>query len=311
MKNSILITATVLLSNTIISQDMLVTGDSTRLKARVLEISQDAIRYKLLENEGPTYVISKSNVAYVVYQNGTSERFKPKADESALNKYNLDGSVPLKDFTRKPKEKKNEDLYKGRNYLGFNHLALLNSSISFSYMRDLPNEKMVLHIPFSIGTGKPDLTNGVYNGPYTATGSNTTYNIMRYQVGLGLLFSPTFGEKVNFLIGPSLNFAQYDMSTKTVYPIGSYYYGPVPTEEFQNDFILFRQTYGGTIGFLFRITSKLNMTMMANLGMKKDSYSEKDPYGIEYINSKTEYKRQANANVLPYANFSWTLGYRF
>lgn len=311
MKNSVLISAVFLICETALAQDVLVTSDSTRLKTRVLEIQQDAIRFKLLDNEGPTYVINKSTVAYIVYQNGTLERFKAKTDESSSDKYNLDGSAPVKEYRRIPKERKdNAHLYKGRNYIGFNHLALLNSNISFSYMRDLPDEKMILHIPFSIGTGKPDLTNGVYNGPYLATGSTTTYNIMRYQIGAGLLFSPSFGDKVNFMIGPSFNFAQYDMSTKTIYNTGSYY-APVANEEFKNDFILYRQMYGGTLGFLFRITQRLNMTMMASIGMKKDAYNEKDPFGIDYVNSKTQYQRQANTNVLPYANFSWTLGYRF
>lgn len=265
--------------------------------------------------EGPTYIISKSNVAYINYKNGTSDRFATERPSNDLNKYNLDGSVSTcpNQYYRIPYHKKDfSHLYKGKNYIGFNHLALLNSNISFTYMRDLSKEKAILTIPVSFGIDKPDITNNMYNGGYLNYGSKNTYNVMNYQVGVGLLFSPSFGQKVNFLIGPSLSFAQFDISTKTTYMVPSTTQTNTPIKgEFKNDFTLYRQFYGGTIGFLFRMSEKLNMTLTANLGCKKDSYSEKDPFGIEYVNSQGGWSREANANVLPYANLSWTIGYRF
>ncbi|HRD37195.1 MAG TPA: hypothetical protein PLC65_01075 [Bacteroidia bacterium] len=53
------------------------------------------------------------------------------------------------------------------------------------------------------------------------------------------------------------------------------------------------------------------MTALANIGCKKDVYNESDPFGIEYVNKMTGSGFVRNANVLPYANFSWTIGYRF
>lgn len=305
------------------SQDILVTNDSTRYQTVVTEIQPSAIKYTLVKNnEGPSYVIAKTNVAYIIFKNGVTERYNYlRQPENNLSKYNLDGSQPtgfngyygVNPNPRIPHRPENtEHLYKRKNYLGLNHLALLNSNISFTYMRDIAKERMILQIPVSIGIDKPDMTNNAYNGNYLNYGSKNTYNLMNYQVGLGLLFTPSFGQRVNFLIGPSFSFSQYSMSTKTSYMITPPTSSTTATYgEFKNDFELYRQFYGATIGFMFRMSEKLNMTVTANVGCKKDSYNEKDPYGINFVNGQTNYQREANPNVLPYANFSWTIGYRF
>ncbi len=298
------------------AQDLLVTTDSSRLQTVVLEIQTGTIKYNLVKNNGgPAYVIARSSVAYINYKNGTTERFTDRKPEPDLAKYNLDGSKPLEihEYYRIPKyNADNEKLYKRKNYIGLNHLALLNSNISLTYMRDIKSEKIILQIPVSIGFDKPDMTNSTYNGSYLYNGSKNTYNKMDYQVGMALLFTPSFGQKVNFLIGPSLSFSQYDMSTKTTYMVASTTQtNTFITSEFQNDFTLLRQFYGGTLGFLFRMSEKINMSLTANIGCKKDSYSEKDPFGIEYVNKQTGRGRDANTNVLPYTNVSWTIGYRF
>ncbi len=297
------------------AQDLLVTNDSSRLQTVIVEIQPTTIKYSLVKNNGgPTYVISKSNVAYIIFNNGTSERYTKKP-ETEFNVYNLDGSTTgyHREYYRIPRHNKDlEHLYKRKNYLGFNHLALLNSNVSFTYMRDFVKERMILHVPISVGIGKPDITNSMYRGSFRNNNTVNIYNIMKYQAGLGLLFSPSFGQSVNFLIGPSFSFAQYDMSTKTRFGVvdTTQTYG-IRHEDFKNDFTLFRLQCGGTLGFLFRISAKLNMSVTANLGFKKDSYSEKDPYGIEYINTKSKHELQEPTNVLPYANFAWSIGYRF
>lgn len=298
------------------SQDLLVTNDSSRLQTVVLEIQTNAIKYNLVKNNGgPSYVIAKSNVAYIIFKNGTSERFTKK-QETDFSVYNLDGSTTpsnMREYYRIPRHNKDlEHLYKRKNYLGFNHLALLNSNVSFTYMRDFAKEKMILHIPVSVGIGKPDITNSMYKGAFRNNNTDNTFNIMKYQTGLGLLFTPSFNQEVNFLIGPSFSFAQYDMSTKTTFGVTdtTQTYN-IRYEDFRNDFTLFRLQCGGSLGFLIRITEKINMSIIANLGLKKDSYSEKDPFGIEYINSKSRNQLQTPSNVLPYANFAWSIGYRF
>ncbi len=318
-----LIIAGIALIKAVKSQDVLVAIDSTRIQTLIQEVQQQNIKYKLAKNpDGPTYLISKAHVAYINYSNGTSDRFTNRATEN-LSKYDLDSqptdfnvyhSVPANIRSpRIPRRPENpEHLYKRKNYIGINHLTFLNSNISLTYMRDIVKEKIILHVPVSFGIDKPDITNNVYNGGYLNYGSKNTYNLMNYQVGAGILFTPNFGQRVNFLIGPSFSFSQFSMSTKTSYMITPPTMSTSATfGEFKNDFDMFRQFYGATIGFMFRMSEKLNMTLTANVGCKKDSYSEKDPFGIQYLNGQTNWQREAPANVLPYANFSWTIGYRF
>lgn len=292
------------------SQDLLVTNDSIRIKTVVLEIQANSIKYNLFKSSGgPSYVMARNNVAYIKYANGTTERFTdPK--EKELGKYNLDGGQSnMSNYYRVPPRSRNYDhLYKRRGYLGFNHLGLVNSNVSLSYMLDCKKNHFILHIPFAIGIGKPEVTNAMYSG--NMQGVRNTYNTMNYQIGAGLLFSPSFEQPVNFLIGPSSSFAQYDVSTENIQTIHNGL-GNYTNIKFTNDFVLFRQQYGGSIGFLFRMSERINMSIIAGLGFKKDTYNEEDPYGIEYMNAQLGFRGYARTSVAPYANIAWTVGYRF
>lgn len=71
------------------SQDTLYTTDGSVLAGRVTEINQDAIKYKKSSNpDGPVYVLNKSDIVLIEYQNGSKEVFKKTAgsmDASTAN----------------------------------------------------------------------------------------------------------------------------------------------------------------------------------------------------------------------------------
>jgi len=311
-----MIILSILIAKAICAQDLIVFTDSSKVKAVISEIGSDNVKYKRYDMlDGPKYSVDRKTVAYVKYKTGSTERLQAVEQNTPIDYsvYNMDGSRPRTIKTENGILKSKAHLYKRKNYIGFNHLALLNSNFSFSFMHDLAKEKLIVHLPVSFGYGKPDLTNSVYNGSYLHRTNSNTYNRMNFSVGAGLLFSPSFGHSVNFLIGPSFSVSQYEMSTKVniTAPSPVPYQAPIVIGEFKNDFILIRQVYGGTIGLLIRISERLNMTALANIGCKKDVYNESDPFGIEYVNKMTGSGFVRNANVLPYANFSWTIGYRF
>jgi hypothetical protein len=57
-------------------QDILVKRDSSKIEAKVLEIKPTEIKYKYFNYQsGPTLIIDKNDVAYIVYQNGQKEIF--------------------------------------------------------------------------------------------------------------------------------------------------------------------------------------------------------------------------------------------
>lgn len=62
-----------------VSQDLIIKTDKTELKAKVLELTDDNIKYKKFEMmDGPTYSINKIDVFMILYKNGTKEYIEKK-----------------------------------------------------------------------------------------------------------------------------------------------------------------------------------------------------------------------------------------
>ena len=62
--------------------DMIVTKDSKKIDAKVLEVSSSEIKYKKKSNlNGPTYVISTSEIQTIIYENGEVEIYEERKDE--------------------------------------------------------------------------------------------------------------------------------------------------------------------------------------------------------------------------------------
>jgi len=56
------------------AQDIIIKTDKTEIKSKVLEITDDAIKYKKFEAlDGPTYSVKKAAVFMILYKNGTKE----------------------------------------------------------------------------------------------------------------------------------------------------------------------------------------------------------------------------------------------
>jgi len=61
------------------AQDFINTKRGESIKAKVIEIDVDVVKYKQHNNQdGPTLTINKSEVVTIVYQNGGVENFRPK-----------------------------------------------------------------------------------------------------------------------------------------------------------------------------------------------------------------------------------------
>ena len=83
------------------AQDMIVKKDGSIIKVKVLEVGEDAIKYKKADNpDGPTYSVSKSNLTSINYANGEVEKFE---SEEKVSKKNDDDE----DSEKEEKPKKN------------------------------------------------------------------------------------------------------------------------------------------------------------------------------------------------------------
>jgi len=66
--------------------DTIVFRDSIKIKAKVIEITQDQIKYKKCNNpDGPIFSVSKSKIAYVKYTNGQQEDFTAEKVANGLS----------------------------------------------------------------------------------------------------------------------------------------------------------------------------------------------------------------------------------
>ncbi len=76
MKKSLLLLAALVSSVVASAQDLIVKIDSTRIEARVDEISTEQIRYKRFARpDGPTYVVPTAQVCYIRYADGFFESY--------------------------------------------------------------------------------------------------------------------------------------------------------------------------------------------------------------------------------------------
>lgn len=59
------------------AQDIIVTTDSKKIEAKILEVSESDVRYKEMDNlEGPTFVLSTRKIDSIVYSNGKVSFFQ-------------------------------------------------------------------------------------------------------------------------------------------------------------------------------------------------------------------------------------------
>lgn len=129
MKNlkTILIVLFITISFKSFSQDIIIKNDKTELKVKVLELTDDVIKYRKFEMlDGPIYSIKKPDVFMIIYKNGTKEYIenKKKEPESNLinNGYNNNSPSNIENNGKvltevKPKEMVQEK--KGKFYSAF------------------------------------------------------------------------------------------------------------------------------------------------------------------------------------------------
>jgi hypothetical protein len=70
------------------AQDVIVTRDAKKISAKITEVNPDDVKYRNFDNpDGPTYTLPKSQIASILYQNGTVETFEAEAGTPATQPY--------------------------------------------------------------------------------------------------------------------------------------------------------------------------------------------------------------------------------
>ena len=130
---------TILVCN-VLAKDVIITRDSERIDAIVTEISESEVKYKKLDNpNGPTFVLSTSKIASIMYENGDVQTFKQESQQVAQN--NSDVQI----YNTEP----TYDIFGTANYgtvLGEMNAKIFNLFLVFQLLRMAEHIHMVICI---------------------------------------------------------------------------------------------------------------------------------------------------------------------
>lgn len=320
MKFSLCIILIFFLSNLSLAQDQLFKKDNSKLEVKIIEINQNEVKYKLFTyQDGPIIIISKNEVAMIIYQNGTHEVFNQTADkpqefvvEKAPTFEPVRRQTNIKDSIEKA------ELLSTKNLISINLLEPINGCFNVSYTRELLKNYMNIYVPITVGFTTPFLNQSMESSfnPHLYNYDNInnfTFTRKVFETGLALHFQSSGNKPVTHFVGPYVAFAQYNGTfNEQVYSIdgfGNYYY----TGETKNvNFTMNRYYFMLNNGVLFKITKNFNMMMMAAIGHSNNEFIDNDPvkHRETYYSGYAAY-RATNTFPINAFKFNFSMGYKF
>lgn len=214
------------------SQDKIYLTDNSVINAKVLEIGLTEIKYKKFENlTGPDYVMPKSKITMIIFENGTHEVINATAAHTQE-----EITIDILPF------------YKvGKNLIGINYFDLVFKNVTLNYTRFLCNYRFSLNASASIGFTKTDnyYTGGTSYMNFDKDYFHSTFSFNYFPIGMN---------KVSYFTGLTL------MTGKG----GEYiyeYYGPTSLQ--------IKNYYGFYVanGVQFNLSKHFNMRTSLNLGL--------------------------------------------
>ena len=205
------------------AQDVIVKNDKSEIQAKVLEITEDAVKYKQFRfQDGPVYNVKKAEVFMIIYQNGNRETFGQTTDRE-LKSQHLAGitaaeTLPVNGISTKRKVVKNPSRII-LAYGAYKQDGIPEKAPKLAYERVYPNPGFVSGIGFSSDNFLDMLwvryTNMVKaaGGGMTDDGSGsstieTIYGSKHYLSGYAFKEFDTKFISAGLLAGPALNFTR-------------------------------------------------------------------------------------------------------
>lgn len=292
------------------SQDQLFKKDNTKLEVKILEINQNEIKYKLFNYlEGPTIIISKNDVALIIYQNGTHEAIITKVEPIIIYDNPKANATVSSEVKQNAKLEDFKKLTFTKNLVSINIMEPLNGTFSISYLREFARNNANIYIPVSVGFSDPYMNQSFLNTFYNQNRNNISdykYTNKNFEIGLGVHFQTSGKRAVTHFIGPYVAITQYTGTyIENVYTTNPNYY--VPVEKIEHSFVLNRTYIMLNNGFLFRATKNFNIILNAAFGVKQDNYQSNNP--VNYY-SNNYYYSYSSFPITAF-KFGLSFGYRF
>jgi hypothetical protein len=244
----------------VFAQDVLYTISGNKIKAKVIEINANEIKYKDFNNiEGPTYLIYNTDVVLIQFANGSTQIINANAPELK----------PVKTETvtaKKPQQKQKQNLYyMNPNLLSINALALANGDVTLMYDRDFYNSRLSLSV---LGGYNFNTRMGFLNSFINDSREHAKKN---FDLGLGINFMPNNTRRGQYFVGLLAKYMAYT------------YDSPIDTT---NNQLIFAKATGYqmavmvTNGWFVRISPNFNFKIFGSFGVPINSPELKSSYKI-------------------------------
>lgn len=231
------------------AQDILYTVGGNKIQAKVTELNTTDVKYKDFSNlEGPTYVISKSEVVLIEFADGSTQIVNP--DAPALTPKTLEEKA-----VKAPEKKPLNLYYLNKNMISINALSLANADITLLYDRELLDSRLCLTF---LGAYNFNPHAGGLNLPIVSSLTQVKKN---YDIGFGISFMPRNTTRVQYFVGLLGKYMSYNYEANAIVNNQS-----VITKEKGSQISIMINN-----GWVFRVTPSLNFKFFGAIGVP--SYS--------------------------------------
>lgn len=267
------------------AQDTLYIKGQPPVAGKVVEISEDAIRYKKVSNpDGPVYVVKKRSTVRIVYQNGEID---------SLHKKTIEPSVVI---VKNPEPFK---WLKGKYTASVVLSDFLFQMATINIERSFFNDHLAVRIPFSLGfnyegkdTNYMELDNQAFSLDFLRKGYYSEVKI--FSTGIDVLAYPHKQGEVNYFAGLSFGYGQFN------YWIRWYSYLPAP----HHNYLKYSQEYYSVMiknGVRLKPTKHLDIFLNLGIGITN----------IDYKSQSFSYEPYSSSDVSRAFEGSIALGYTF
>lgn len=277
--------------NTSFSQDILYTSTGNKLQGKVVEINTKDIKYKDMTNiDGPTYVISKTDVVLITYSNGTTEIINPDAPALLPKKTEQAPAVTETKPRTLPEKPKKSIYYLNPNLLSINALSLANGDITLMYDREFANQHVGVTV---LGGYNFNSRMGALNAAIVDSRDGAKKN---YDLGLGINLMPKTTKRVQYFAGILGKYMSYNY--KNVVDTTNNQLKYENAKGFQVAIMI-------TQGWIYRISPNFNFKLFGAFGIPVN-YPQLDYYSTSSAGRITNPYRS-----LPKIYIGYCFGYRF
>ena len=126
MKKIMLLLVVIITTTTLFAQDVIVTTDSKKIEAKIVEVSSQQVKYLDFNNqEGPTFVLSTDEIAAIIFSNGQVKVYEHNTPKSVVVQSNVKSEYILRQG--------NKYFYDGRWMKGQAYANFLQTNCTEAY----------------------------------------------------------------------------------------------------------------------------------------------------------------------------------